>query len=206
MTAAAGGAILVTGNSKAPTWLAAGNVGDILKSNSTTGAPEWIDPTTSLTAYNTSKTLYFYAADASGADAPTGTNSVSFNGSADRSISTKTINALNLAGGTMTGTVYFANGTTYYIDNAGCAKFNSLDTTGATNLGSTLGVTGATTLSSTLVVTGATTLNSTLAVTGTATMYHVIPADNNTTYELGSATARWKKLHIGTADTYGSAT
>lgn len=106
----------------------------------------------------------------------------------------------------MTGTVYFASGTAYYIDNAGCAKFNSLDTTGATNLGSTLGVTGATTLSSTLAVTGATTLSSTLAVTGTATMYHVIPADDNTTYELGSATARWKKLHIGTADTYGGAT
>ena len=106
----------------------------------------------------------------------------------------------------MTGTVYFANGTVYYIDNAGCAKFNSLDTAGATSLGSTLGVTGATTLSSTLAVTGATTLSSTLAVTDTATMYHVIPADDNTTYELGSATARWKKLHIGTADTYGSAT
>ncbi len=106
----------------------------------------------------------------------------------------------------MTGTVYFANGTVYYIDNAGCAKFNSLDTAGATSLGSTLGVTGATTLSSTLAVTGATTLSGTLAVTDTATMYHVIPADNNTTYELGSATARWKKLHIGTADTYGGAT
>lgn len=106
----------------------------------------------------------------------------------------------------MTGTVYFASGTAYYIDNAGCAKFNSLDTTGVTNLGSTLGVTGATTLSSTLTVTGATTLNSTLAVKGIATMYHVIPADDNTTYELGSATARWKKLHIGTADTYGGAT
>lgn len=106
----------------------------------------------------------------------------------------------------MTGTVYFANGTVYYIDNAGCAKFNSLDTAGATSLGSTLDVTGATTLSSTLAVTGAATLNSTLTVKGTATMYHVIPADDNTTYELGSETARWKKLHIGTADTYGSAT
>ena len=138
ITAAAGGAILVTGNSKAPTWLAAGTSGYILKSIGTTGAPTWINPETDLTAYKTSKTLYFYAADASGAAAPSGTNNITFNGSADKSISTKTINALNKAGGTMTGTLYFANGTTYYINDSGTAYFNGLTTAGSFSLSSRL--------------------------------------------------------------------
>ena len=62
---------------------------------------------------------------------------------------------------------YFANGTTYYVDASGAAKFASLTSAGAISgttgsFSSTLSVTGATTLGSTLSVTGATTLKSTL--------------------------------------------
>ena len=109
----------------------------------------------------------------------------------------------------MVGTLYFANGTTYYVSDSGAAKFNTLEAA------STLKVTGATTLSSTLTVTGtatlngATTIDDTLTVTSTATFHDIVPATTNT-YSLGStsttAPKRWKTLYIGDADTYGSAT
>lgn len=156
------------------------------------------------TAATTEHVLKFTNVKASGANAPAANNYVSFDGSDDITISTKTIGAINSAGDTMVGTLYFANGTTYYISDAGSAKFKALDATDATNLASTLKVTGATTLSSTLAVTGATTLNSTLTVKNTATMYNVVPADNNTSYSLGSTSAHWKALYIGSNDSYGS--
>lgn len=100
---------------------------------------------------------------------------------------------LPLTGGTITGTVYLANGTTYYIDNNANAKFNTLDAVDAVSFASTLAVTGATTLSGTLTV------------TNTATMYAISPASDNT-YSLGTSSARWSALYLGTADSYGSET
>ena len=51
------------------------------------------------------KTLTFDIRHAQGAAPASGQNTVTFNGSDDKTISTKTINALNLAGGVMTGRI-----------------------------------------------------------------------------------------------------
>ena len=50
-------------------------------------------------------TLTFDTRHAQGAAPASGSNTITFNGSDDKTISTKTINALNLAGGTMTGAI-----------------------------------------------------------------------------------------------------
>lgn len=100
---------------------------------------------------------------------------------------------LPLTGGTMNGTIYLANGTTYYINNSAQAKFDTITTTGAVTLGSTLAVTGATTLSGTV------------AITNTATTQTIQPSSSDT-YSLGTSSARWSALYLGTADSYGSDT
>ena len=112
----------------------------------------------------------------------------------------------------MVGTLYFANGTTYYVSDSGAAKFNTLEAA------STLTVTGATTLNSTLSVTGDTTINGTaylkgqtlsLSVSGISIMRSILPAEDNIS-TLGSGSEqspkRWLAVFIGDANTYGSAT
>ena len=128
------------------------------------------------------------------------------------------------------GIAYFANGTTYYVNASGTAKFASLTTTGSASIGTTLsvgtnatiggtlGVTGASTFtgktthnggigttslsaSSTLSVTGATTLSSTLSVSGTSSF------SGHTTHNAGLTVPASQKINVGSSYiTYNSTT
>lgn len=83
---------------------------------------------------------------------------------------------------THNGIVYFANGTTYQVDNSGHATFNNLTVKGNTSIGDAA--------ADTISITGATTITGNTAITG-----HLTPG-TNATYNLGSSTKKWQYLYI----------
>lgn len=110
-------------------------------------------------------------------------------------IGNTTINGNVIANGNVThnGSVYFANGTTYYINNSGNAKFNTLTSVGNTTLGDS--ATG-----DTIAINGITTITGSTKVVGTLTAQgDIIPSldnTNNISYNLGSTSNKWQHLYI----------
>lgn len=98
---------------------------------------------------------------------------------------------------THNGIVYFANGTTYYVNNSGSAKFNTLTSVGNTTLGDS-------STGDTIAINGVTTITGNTKVVGTLTAQgNIVPSANNT-YNLGSSGNKWKELYVNSVAYIGN--